>query len=53
MCIVMSFSRLAKLAEEFYCCVDMSEVAEGCRMNEAVVEPIFNYWVLKRKVMII
>ncbi|KAK2148927.1 hypothetical protein LSH36_474g00032 [Paralvinella palmiformis] len=41
--------RLAKLAEEFYSCVDMSEAAQGCHMNDNIVEPVFNYWVLKRK----
>ena len=44
------FLRLKKAAEEFYLCVDRSEIAESLKLDELTADVMYNYWILKRKV---
>ena len=46
----MYICRLQKLAEEFYICVKPADVAKAIKMEGDMVDFIFSYWVLKRKV---
>src|SRR6218665_387494 len=42
--------RLKKLEEEFYLYVSPKEVAEALEIDEMIIDFIYNYWVIKRKV---
>lgn len=42
--------RLKKLEEEFYLYISPTEVAEALGIDETIIDFIYNYWVITRKV---
>ena len=42
--------RLQRLSEEFYRCVNIEKLSEATQMPEEMVDFIYHYWILKRKV---
>lgn len=45
--------RLQKLAEEFYSYASPKKVAEELKLKTGLVDCVYKYWVLKRRVLII
>ena len=48
--IVIFFFRTKKLQEEFYSIICLEELAKNLNLDLDIVECIFEYWKLKRKV---